>query len=144
MITVLMGAPGAGKTTWLKNNGSKSAHIASTEAIRINRDIDRGLYMMDMRLKAVKAAESGKDLIVDGTNTITTHRQIWLNLARRLDTTARLIVFDTPLAYCIQAQYQRQYPAPITVVKQHHARMSVAKRLILDEGWDEVLVVERI
>ena len=143
MITVLMGAPGAGKTTWLKNNMTGFEHIASTEAIRVNRDIDRGAYMTNMRLKAIRAAEAGTDLVIDGTNTISTHRQIWINLAERLGIETRLIAFDTALPLLIHAQTIRQYPAPIKIVKEHYIRMQHALKSINNEGWDSIEVIHR-
>ena len=42
MITVLMGAPGAGKSTWLKLNANGSEHIYDTHAVRMNKEIDVG------------------------------------------------------------------------------------------------------
>lgn len=138
-----MGAPGAGKTTWLNNNKTGFEHIASTEAIRVNRDIDRAAYMTNMRMKAVKAAESGKDLIIDGTNTITTHRQIWLNLAKRLDIETKLIAFETAYPLLVHAQTIRQFPAPIKIVKEHYIRMNHALKVIHNEGWDSVEVIHR-
>ena len=138
-----MGAPGAGKTTWLKNNMTGFEHIASTEAIRVNRDIDRGAYMTNMRLKAIRAAEAGTDLVIDGTNTISTHRQIWINLAERLGIETRLIAFDTALPLLIHAQTIRQYPAPIKIVKEHYIRMQHALKSINNEGWGSIEVIHR-
>jgi len=47
MITVLMGAPGSGKTTWV-NNYAMDELILSTEAIRVMRDeIDAGAFITD-------------------------------------------------------------------------------------------------
>jgi len=143
LITVLMGAPGAGKSTWLKNNQTGSEHIASTEAIRVNRNIDRGAFMTHMRLQAVKAAEAGQDLIIDGTNTITTHRIIWINLAKRLEVPTRLIAFNTTLPLLIQAQTTRQFPAPLKVVQDHHIRMQYALKAINNEAWDSIEVIHR-
>ena len=143
MITVLMGAPGAGKTTWLNANKTGFEHVASTEAIRVHRDIDRGAFMTNMRLKAIKAAENGQDLIIDGTNTIPTHRQIWLNLANRLELQTCLVAFDTTLPLLIQAQKTRQFPAPLQIVKEHHVRMQTALRFIKSEAWDDVSIIKR-
>jgi predicted kinase len=138
-----MGAPGAGKSTWLKNNQTGLEHIASTEAIRVNRNIDRGAFMTHMRLQAIKAAEAGQDLIIDGTNTITTHRIIWINLAKRLEVPTRLIAFNTALPLLIQAQATRQFPAPLKVVQDHHIRMQYALRTINNEAWDSIEVIHR-
>lgn len=143
MITVLMGAPGAGKTTWLKLNASGTDHIYDTHAVRVNRELDRGLFMHQQRLKAVKAAESGCDLICDGTHTITTHRQVWLNLAKRLGVPSRLVIFDTPLNLLLKAQRERQYPAPDKVVIDHYQRMQSAKILVRKESWDFIETIKR-
>jgi len=143
MITVLMGAPGAGKSTWLNANKTGFEHIASTEAIRVHRDIDRGAFMTNMRLKAIKAAENGQDLIIDGTNTIPTHRHIWLNLAKRLEIQTSLIAFDTALSLLLLAQTKRQFPAPMKVVLDHHVRMQTALRFIKSEPWDDIQIIKR-
>ena len=143
MITVLMGAPGAGKTTWLKLNASGTEHIYDTHAVRLNREIDAGIFMHQARLKAVKAAESGMDLICDGTHTITSHRQVWLNLAQRLGVPCRLVIFDTPLNQLLAAQRLREYPAPDRVVIDHYQRMQAAKVLAQKEPWDFVETIKR-
>jgi predicted kinase len=143
-IVVLMGAPGAGKSTWLAANRQDPCHIASTAAIRINRDIDRNAYMQTMRIQAIKAAESGKNLYCDGTHTITSHRLIWLNLARRLGVEATLICFQTSLKLLLTAQMTRVYPAPRQIVLDHHKRFQKAIILCKDEGWDSIETLVRL
>jgi predicted kinase len=143
MITVLMGAPGAGKSTWLKLNANGSEHIYNTHAVRMNKDLDVGLFMQQERLKAVRAAEAGLDLICDGTHTITTHRLIWLNLAKRLQVPSRLVIFDTSLNLLILAQRQRQHPAGDRVVIDHHRRIQMAKQIVKSENWDFIETINR-
>jgi predicted kinase len=138
-----MGAPGAGKSTWVTKHKTGFEHIYNTEAVRINREMDIGLFMQMQRIKAVKAVEAGKSLIADGTHTIKTHRQVWLNLADRLGIDTQLVVFDTRLETCLQVQMQREHPAPLQVVKDHHRRLQHAKLLILREGWDEIVSIKR-
>ena len=93
MITVLMGAPAAGKTTWVKKNMAGNEHIYSTELVRIDRELDVDYYMASIRAAAIKACKSGQDVIADGTHTITHHRTFWLRLANRFDCNTKLIVF---------------------------------------------------
>ena len=142
-IVVLMGAPGAGKSTWLAANKQDPCHIASTAAIRINREIDRNSYMQSMRTKAIKAAESGKNLYCDGTHTITSHRLIWLNLAKRLGVEAKLVCFQTSLPLLLNAQRQRVYPAPRQIVIDHYKRFQKSIILCTDEGWDSIETLVR-
>lgn len=143
MITVLMGAPGAGKSTWVRNNKHGDEHIFNTEAVRINRELDVAGFMQHQRIKAIKAVESGKDLIADGTHTIGTHRKVWLSLADRLDLPTRLIVFDTALATLLGVQKMREFPAPHKVVVDHHRRLQMAKHTIVREGWDSIEIITR-
>jgi predicted kinase len=102
-ITVLMGAPGAGKSTWVKNNHG-SEYIYTTEGVRVDREIDVDEYMYNQRRRAIKAVEGGLCLIADGTHTISTHRAVWLNLAKRLQLTTRIIAFVTPLSDLLAVQ----------------------------------------
>lgn len=141
-ITVLMGAPGAGKSTWVSKNATNE-HIYNTEGVRVNREIDVASYMHYQRLKAIKAVESGKSLIADGTHTISTHRQVWLNLAKRLNLPSKLIVFPVDLQTLLQVQLTRIYPAPHNVVIDHYTRLKKAQNLIKNEGWDEIVYAER-
>jgi predicted kinase len=143
MITVLMGAPGAGKSTWVMNNKTGNEHIFNTEAVRINRELDVAGFMQHQRIKAIKAVESGKDLIADGTHTIGTHRKVWLSLADRLLLPTRLIVFDTALATLLGVQKMREFPAPHKVVVDHHRRLQLAKHAIVREGWDSIEFIKR-
>jgi predicted kinase len=143
MITVLMGAPGAGKSTWVRDNKHGDEHIFNTEAVRINRELDVAGFMQHQRIKAIRAVESGKDLIADGTHTIGTHRKVWLSLADRLDLPTRLIVFDTDLAILLGVQKMREFPAPHKVVVDHHRRLQMAKHTIVREGWDSIEIITR-
>jgi predicted kinase len=142
MITVLMGAPGAGKSTWIKNNATDE-YIFNTEGVRVNRDIDVASYMQIQRIRAIKAVESGKSLIADGTHTIQTHRQVWLNLAKRLDLPKRIVVFPVDLQTLLNVQLTRQHPAPRNVVVNHYTRLKSAQSLITKEGWDEIIYAQR-
>jgi len=142
MITVLMGAPGAGKSTWIKNNATDE-HVFNTEGVRVNRDIDVASYMQIQRIRAIKAVESGKSLIADGTHTIQSHRQVWLNLAKRLELPKRIIVFPVDLQTLLNVQLTRQHPAPRNVVVNHFTRLKSAQSLITKEGWDEIIYAQR-
>ena len=143
MITVLMGAPGSGKSTWVFKNKTGFEHIYNTEAVRVNRELDIAAFMGLQRYKAIKAVEDGKDLIADGTHTIQSHRKVWLNLADRLGLETKLVVFDTRLETCLEVQKQREFPAPRKVVVDHHQRMQMAKLHIKREGWHDIEVIMR-
>ena len=144
LITVLMGAPGAGKSTWVRNNASGFEYIYNTQAVRMYRDLDVGLYLHIARLKAVAALEDGKDLIADGTHTIAKHRLVWLNAAERLGIETKLIVFDTHWQICLDVQKGREYPAPRSVVVNHCRNLKIQVRsAIAREGWGSIETITR-
>ena len=144
MITVLMGAPGAGKSTWLRNNVTPNAYIASTQLVQIYRELDRRTFMNNMRVKAIKEAESGRDIFCDATHIIAQHRLLWLNLAIRLNVNARLIAFNTPLNLLLYAQTIREFPTPKKIVIAHYYRFNKALELIDKENWNEVIKINRL
>jgi hypothetical protein len=143
MITVLMGAPGAGKSTWVKANKTDKDYIYNTEGVRIDRDMDVATYMHNQRRKAIKAVENGLHLIADGTHTIKSHRLVWINLAKRLQLPTRIIVFNTQLATLQAVQKGREYPAPSKVVSSHSFRMRQAMKEIKSEGWGHIEIITR-
>jgi predicted kinase len=142
MITVLMGAPGAGKSTWVSKNAT-TEHIFNTEGVRVNREMDIASYMHFQRVQAIKAVESGKSLIADGTHTITTHRLVWLNLAKRLELPTRLVIFKVNLDILLAVQKTRQHPAPNNVVIDHYTRLKKAELIARKERWDEIIYAGR-
>jgi predicted kinase len=138
-----MGAPGAGKSTWVHKNKTDDDHIYNTEAVRTNPGIDVTSFMRYERVKAIEAAKSGKDVICDGTHTLTGHRLLWLTVARTLMVETKLVIFDTPLICLLSAQKERVYPAPHKVVVDHYRRFEMAKHLVTNEPWGKIEVIVR-
>ncbi len=143
MITVLMGAPGAGKTTWVRNNATDEL-VLSSEAVRIYKEeIDIAGYMNNMRAKGLRSVRDGQSVIVDATNTITAHRIWWKQIAKRYDAATRLIAFNTALPLLLAAQKTREYPAEDHIVKSHFNRFNRALLFVKYEGWGEVKIINR-
>ncbi len=143
MITVLMGAPGAGKSTWVRNNKTGAEHIYNIDAIRAIKDMDVNAYTRHMRTKAIMAAESGHDLIADACHVMKTHRLLWLALADRLNLETRLLVFDTRRELLLEAQQNREFPVKNSVVIEQHRKLQVSKTEVKREGWGTIEVITR-
>ena len=143
MITVLMGAPAAGKSTWLKANAIGDEHIYNTEAIRIHRDIDRDSFMRTIRRNAYIAVRDGKSVIADGTHTIGQHRNYWLKVAKEFNVKTKLVMFDTPLNVLLIGNSKRLYPAPVIVIRDHYIRFNRSKDIVRLEAWDQIEIVKR-
>ena len=143
MITVLMGCPAAGKSTWVEQNKAGDEYIYTADAIRMNRDIDVNHYMNWIRGKASIEASKGRSIIADATHTIDIHRRFWLRLASKYNQDKRLVVLDTGLKTALLQNVGRQYPAPSKIVIQHWKRCQNALSKIDSEGWDSIEIVRR-
>jgi predicted kinase len=143
VITVLMGAPGAGKSTWVFNNKTGFEHVYNIDAIRAIKDMDVNAYTRHMRTKAIMKVEEGYDLIADATHVLKTHRLLWLALADRLQLDTRLVVFDTRRELLLQAQQVREFPVKNSVVIEQHRKLQVAKNDIKREGWGSIEIITR-
>jgi predicted kinase len=143
MITVLMGPPGSGKSTWVDKHKEHGVHIFNTEPVRTIKNIDVQGFMRYERIKAIKAAQLGVDVICDGTHTIPGHRAIWLQVAKELGVETKIIAFDTPLLTLLQVQKERLHPAPHKVVVDHYRRFQMQKHVINREPWHYIEVIVR-
>jgi predicted kinase len=138
-----MGAPGAGKSTWTRNNKTGFEHVYNIDAIRAIKDMDVNAYTRHMRTKAIMAVEQGYDLIADATHVMKMHRLIWLGLADRLNIDTRLVVFDTRRELLLQAQQEREFPVKNSVVIDQHRKLQVSKNEVKREGWGTIEVITR-
>ena len=143
-VTVLVGAPGAGKSTWLKSNQTDE-YVADTHAVRAVKGLDVDAYMNHFRQAALTELRRGRSIIIDATNTYRHHRRPWLAAARAAGAQARAVAFDTPLPALLAAQRTRAHPVPQRIVIKHHQLMRLALIDLPTEGWDayEVIVRDR-
>jgi predicted kinase len=143
-IIVLMGVPGAGKTTWLNAQDLSNFHLASTEPVRVNKELDVDYFMHKLRVDATVAAEDGLSIVSDGTNLAQRHRWFWLNLAKSVNAESNLVVFDTDLSLCLKAQDIRLAPVDKKLVRKYGYMMQQAKRVIHSEPWDSIETIRRV
>lgn len=141
MITLMMGAPASGKTTYIQQNRQLNDLVTSSDLVRLDREIEVADAMRAFRLKGVNWAKQGNSFWVDATNTFANHRLFWLNIAKQYEMPIRLIAIHTPYAICHNRNKQREHPADMKVVKAHCRRMPSALSLITNEGYESIEVI---
>ena len=144
-LTVLMGAPGAGKTTYAARH-SGGALVCSTDRLRTDRGLSRAgavAYIGGLRSRAAAQLADGGDVVADGCNVRRGDRTRWLQLARERHATPVLVVLHAPLATLLQAQHGRAQPVPAVIVRRYLDDLEVALRVVDLEGWAEVAHVHR-
>jgi predicted kinase len=145
-LTVLMGPPGAGKTTWLQANQRPGLVMCSTERIRTDtklRESAAAAYIAALEGKARNGLQAGRDVVIDGCNTRQRERSRWLHLAHACGATTELVILDTPLQQALDAQASRTHPVPLDKVRRYHDQFRQALSVVHREGWAKVTHVPR-
>ncbi len=135
-LVVLCGASGSGKSTFARR------HFAETEIVSSDRcralvgddDTDQSVTSAAFELLHTivdKRLELGRLSVVDATNVKPEDRASLIELARRWDVLTTAIVFDLPLALCIERNGDRQdRQTPEHAIKRQHSTLRrTAKRL---------------
>jgi predicted kinase len=142
-LLVLVGAAGAGKSTWAARVAPTN-HTVSSDALRAavglhERDVRASKdafelldHMVDVRLRR------GLGVIVDTTGLEAPRRAAWLAMARKRGRPAHVVVLDPPAAEVRRRNKARSNPVPSKVLTGQLAALPDAMDALADEGWDAV------
>jgi len=144
-LVVLVGASGAGKSTWAAGR-YRPQEIVSSDALRGivgsgNHDLDASADAFAI-LEQVVAARLGRGLctVVDTLGLDAVRRAGWLALARQTGVPAVAVVFATPDAECRRRNATRDVPVPAPALVGQLKRMRAVAEELTAEGWDVVVV----
>jgi len=137
-LTVLMGAPGAGKSTYAKGTG---AHVVTTDGARGRLSPGDTLHNAYREINAALAA--GKDVIFDTTGSNPAVRKAAATIAQKHGAQLAARVIDTPVASCLQAQQGRAKPVAAADVRRIHDAVRKQAAGLQSEGFRDVRVVKR-
>ena len=111
-LTLLVGIPGSGKSTWAKNNCGKSVVLSSdlirkeilgSEEDQTNND----LVFKTLYVRAKELLNNNVDVIIDATNATVFDRKRSLDNFKDLNIFIKAIVFNTPAEVCRKRDKQR-------------------------------------
>lgn len=134
MLTVCMGMPASGKSVWARANAN-GALVVCADAMRTCGVSAQALFGK-MRRDAQMALLGGEDVIVDACSLQWRDREPWLAIARRLDASTRLVVFDVSAEVCRARDLRRAQPAGR--IDLYAARMIESLHRIEREGWGSI------
>ena len=148
-LVVLVGASGAGKSTWAAER-YRAAEIVSSDALRAvvgsgEHDLDASVDAFSL-LEQVVAARLKRRLttVVDTLGTDASRRSGWLAAARSAGLPAVLVVVDTPPAVCRSRNAARNRPVPARVLTSQLAAIDAVREQVESEGWDVVRTVRPV
>ena len=137
-LTVLMGAPGAGKSTYAKGTG---AHVVTTDGARGRLSPGDTLHKAYSEINAALAA--GKNVVFDTTGSNPAVRKAAATIAQKHGAQLAARVIDTPVASCLQAQSGRAHPVAAADVRRIHDAVRKQAAGLQSEGFRDVRVVKR-
>jgi alkanesulfonate monooxygenase SsuD/methylene tetrahydromethanopterin reductase-like flavin-dependent oxidoreductase (luciferase family)/predicted kinase len=140
-VYVLVGASGAGKSTWAGERFARG-EVLSSDALRAvvgtgeaDLEASRDAFaVLDLVIRA--RVRRGLTTVVDTLGLDPVRRQGYLAAARAAGMRAVAVVFDTPDRLCRVRNRERARPVPAPVLS---AQLRKVRELDLaGEGWDEV------
>jgi alkanesulfonate monooxygenase SsuD/methylene tetrahydromethanopterin reductase-like flavin-dependent oxidoreductase (luciferase family)/predicted kinase len=145
-LVVLVGASGAGKSTWAARR-YRSAEIVSSDDLRAV--VGSGRHDLDASADAFALLDlivagrlrRGLTTVVDTLGLDPVRRAGWVDLARAAGLPAVAVTFDTPPALCRSRNAARDRPVPATVLTGQLRSLVDAQDRLPDEGWDRVVTV---
>jgi predicted kinase len=131
-VSVLIGIPGAGKSSFFRERFARS-HV------HVSKDLMRSMRNRNLRQMAIirDALVGGKSVVVDNTNPRREDRAPLIAMAREFGADAIGYFFDAPLEECIRRNAHRHRRARVPNVAIYVA----ASRLeppTYDEGFDRL------
>lgn len=155
-IYVLVGLPGSGKSTWIKNNrkniGENAAIVSSDDYIDMKAAEEGKTYSqaysdhiggatMHAKKTFSEAVKEGRNIVVDQTNMGTKRRKTWLSqVGNKYEKIA--VVFDVPERELFERLNDRAQKTgkiiPMKVIDEMASRYNPPSK---EEGFDKIIRV---
>ena len=137
-LTVLLGAPGAGKSTYASRMGT----VVTTDASRGNPHL-AGDVLHDAYRQINQHLAAGRDVVFDTTGANPAVRKAAITIAKKHGAQVNACVLDTPLKQCLEAQQGRKAPVRDADVRRIHGAIAAAVPKLKAEGFQNVRITGR-
>jgi predicted kinase len=143
-LTILMGIPGCGKSTWAENNRG-DATIVSSDKIRkpgLYDPSDNNRVFAEFHQRIEDGLSEGRNQIADATNLEPRARAKLRRIARDTDSKTRLVIF-TDLSQAVQRNDRRTGDDRVPDEAQERMLLLYVRQSVWaeGEGFDEIRYV---
>ena len=141
-IVVLVGLPGSGKSTYLKQMGVSGLSSDAIRKLLADDETDQTIharvfatirYLLRHRLAIGRPVS-----YIDATNLSRKERKNWVKFARLTGVEIEALFFDTPLETCLERNRGRQRRVPEDVIREMAHKLT---RPQIEEGFARVETV---
>lgn len=140
-LVVLVGAIGAGKTTWAQAN-FRSNEIVSLATLRgavgendHDRTATKDAYELLERIVDVRLGR-GLSVVIDSDGLDDGRRSHWLAVARANSIPAWVALFTTDVETCLARDALRTSPRPASIIKRQAVRCGEIRPVLEFQGYE--------
>lgn len=141
-LVVLVGLPGSGKTTWLRERGVEALSSDAVRGMLTGDETDQSLNRLVFRtLRSLARArkEAGAEVTyIDSTALTRWERRCWVRFAELNKCGVEVVFFDVPVDECLRRNRLRERVVPEEALKKMAQRM---ERPEVTEGFERVAVI---
>ena len=141
-LIVLVGLPGSGKSTWLKQQGITALSSDSMRELLTgdagNQQVNRLVFRTLRYLTLARARAGAEVTYIDSTALTGWERARWIEWSQRFGFAIEALYFDTPVEECRRRNRLRERVVPEAAMERMVARMSVPE---LAEGFSRVATI---
>jgi predicted kinase len=141
---VLVGAPGAGKSTYAKKLAeTENAVVISGDEVREelygNAEIQGNWGEIWDRIDELVSESCGMNVVLDGTHYKRPYRKEAITLLRSYGySRVEAVVVDASLATCLVRNWSRERNVPDYIVKEMHSKLQSSLKGIYSEDFDSI------